>query len=188
MIRTISYFVKPPCTPSIWRIQILAKNFIRSPLKIYCLPSRNNSTMEPLLKGKTQYWWPPCTNYLDQLLLVLQTLFTFFKKQATLIRRSAVLSLPFQLVFPDWTIKVVKLYLDFENSSKSESVRFQRRCLHRHFLTIFFTSEVISNVQTSLHCVEKLSEFATNETFANRKRLAFNEESVAHAKLQVTFD
>jgi hypothetical protein len=37
---------------------------------------------------------------LDQLPLILQTLFTFFTKQATLMRRSTVLSLPLQLGFP----------------------------------------------------------------------------------------
>ncbi len=36
---------------------------------------------------------------LDQQLLIMRTLFTFYKK-ATLIRSSTVLSLPFQLVFP----------------------------------------------------------------------------------------
>jgi hypothetical protein len=37
---------------------------------------------------------------LDQLLFVLKMLFTFVTKQATSIRRSTVLSLPIQLVFP----------------------------------------------------------------------------------------
>jgi hypothetical protein len=38
---------------------------------------------------------------LDQLIFVLKVLFTLFTKQATLTRRSTVLSLPPQLVFPD---------------------------------------------------------------------------------------
>ncbi len=38
---------------------------------------------------------------LVQQFLIVQTLFTFLTKQATLMRRSTVLSLPFQLVFPD---------------------------------------------------------------------------------------
>ncbi len=37
---------------------------------------------------------------LDQLVLILQTFFTFLTKWATLMRRSTVLSLPLQLVFP----------------------------------------------------------------------------------------
>jgi hypothetical protein len=37
---------------------------------------------------------------LEQLLLTFQTLFTLFTKQATLMRRSTVLSLPLQVVFP----------------------------------------------------------------------------------------
>jgi hypothetical protein len=53
--------------------------------------------METLLKEKANYSRPPCTNLLNQLLLILQTLFT---KQANLMRRSTVLSLPLQLVFP----------------------------------------------------------------------------------------
>jgi hypothetical protein len=39
------------------------------------------------------------TNF-DQLLMIFQTTFTFYKKQDTLMRRSIVLSLPLQLVFP----------------------------------------------------------------------------------------
>jgi len=34
-----------------------------------------------------------------QVLFILQTLYPFLKKQATLMRRSTVLSLPLQLVF-----------------------------------------------------------------------------------------
>ncbi len=37
---------------------------------------------------------------LELRLLILQSLFTFFTKQAFLMRRSTVLSFPFQLVFP----------------------------------------------------------------------------------------
>jgi hypothetical protein len=37
---------------------------------------------------------------LDQLLLILKILSTYFAKQATLMRRSTVLSLPPQLAFP----------------------------------------------------------------------------------------
>jgi hypothetical protein len=48
-----------------------------------------NKTMETSLKGKAEYNWPPCTNLFTQLV--------------TIIRRSAVLSLPLQLVFPDLT-------------------------------------------------------------------------------------
>jgi hypothetical protein len=42
---------------------------------------------------------------LDQLLLILQTLFPFFKTSATLIRRSTVLSLSLLLVFPGLIIR-----------------------------------------------------------------------------------
>ncbi len=43
---------------------------------------------------------------LDQLVLKLKILFSFFTKLATLIRRSTILSLPHQLVFPDWGVRV----------------------------------------------------------------------------------
>jgi hypothetical protein len=48
---------------------------------------------EPLLKGNAQYSWPLVLTSLDKLTLLT------LKKQATLMRRSAVLSLPLQLVF-----------------------------------------------------------------------------------------
>ncbi len=40
-------------------------------------------TTEPLLMGKTQYGSPPLLTCLDQLLFVLEILFTFFTKQAS---------------------------------------------------------------------------------------------------------
>jgi hypothetical protein len=43
---------------------------------------------------------------LDQLIFKLKILFTFVTKQVTLMRRSTVLSLPLQLVFPDLIIKM----------------------------------------------------------------------------------
>ncbi len=42
---------------------------------------------------------------LDQLLLILKIRFTFVAKQATLKRRSTVLSLPLKLMFPSLTNK-----------------------------------------------------------------------------------
>jgi hypothetical protein len=42
---------------------------------------------------------------LDQLLLILKLLFTFFAKQATLTRRSTVLNLPPKSVFPGWDLQ-----------------------------------------------------------------------------------
>jgi hypothetical protein len=38
---------------------------------------------------------------LDQLIVIMKILFPFFTKRATLMRRSTVLSLPHNLVFPD---------------------------------------------------------------------------------------
>ncbi len=44
-------------------------------------------------------------NSLDQLLFILKILFTSDTKQATLLWRSMVLSLPLKLVFPDCSFK-----------------------------------------------------------------------------------
>ncbi len=41
---------------------------------------------------------------LDKLLFILKILFAFFTKQATFMRRSTVLSIHLQLVFPGWTV------------------------------------------------------------------------------------
>ncbi len=45
---------------------------------------------EPLLKGKAQYNWPPCTNYFQSAAFDNANIFYFFVKQATLVRRSTV--------------------------------------------------------------------------------------------------
>jgi hypothetical protein len=56
--------------------------------------------MEVLLSGKTQYSWPPCPNFGSAQFYIKSFIFHSFTKQATSTRRSTVLSLPFQLVFP----------------------------------------------------------------------------------------
>jgi hypothetical protein len=58
-----------------------------------------NSTREPLLKGKTQYNWPPYTNKFRLAAFAIENIIYFLTKRATLMRRSAVLSLPLKLVF-----------------------------------------------------------------------------------------
>ncbi len=50
---------------------------------------------EVLLKGKAQYGWPACTNYFRSAPLYIEIIIYLFTKQATLVRRSTVLSLPF---------------------------------------------------------------------------------------------
>jgi hypothetical protein len=47
---------------------------------------------------------------LVQLIFIFRVLITFITKQATLIRRSTVLILPLQLLFPDVTLSVVYPY------------------------------------------------------------------------------
>ncbi len=56
---------------------------------------------EPLLKGKAQYGWPPCTNQFRSVAFDIANIIYSFTKGVTVMRRSIVLSLlPFQLVFP----------------------------------------------------------------------------------------
>jgi len=50
--------------------------------------------MEPLLKGKAQYSWPPCINQFRLVSFNIANIIYAFTKQGTLVRRSTVLSLP----------------------------------------------------------------------------------------------
>jgi hypothetical protein len=58
---------------------------------------------------------------LDQLLFILQTLLTFLQKRATFMRRSTVLCLPLQLVFP--ALPPVFLYLSRDPWKEMETSR-----------------------------------------------------------------
>ncbi len=60
----------------------------------------HSTITEPLQKGKDQYSWPPCTNLFRSAPFYIENFIYPPYKQATLTRRSTVLSLPFQLVFP----------------------------------------------------------------------------------------
>jgi hypothetical protein len=51
-------------------------------------------------RGKAQYSWPPCTNKFRPAFFENAKIIYFFTKQATLIRRSNVLSLSLRLAFP----------------------------------------------------------------------------------------
>ncbi len=62
------------------------------------------STREVLLKGKAQYSWPPCINQFRSAPFILKILLTSSTKQATLMGRSTVLSLPLMLVYPASTL------------------------------------------------------------------------------------
>ncbi len=64
--------------------------------------------MEPLLKGKDQYSWPPCTYLFTSAAFDGTNNIYFLKKGVTLIWRSAVLSFPLQLVFLGENIKKYK--------------------------------------------------------------------------------
>jgi hypothetical protein len=55
---------------------------------------------EALLEGRLNTVDLLVLTSLDQLIFILKILFTCFTQQATLMRRSTVLSLPLQLVFP----------------------------------------------------------------------------------------
>jgi hypothetical protein len=53
-----------------------------------------------LLKGKAQYDLLPCINLFNLLIFKIENINRLFTKQANLMKRSTVLSLPLQLVFP----------------------------------------------------------------------------------------
>jgi hypothetical protein len=76
---------------------------------------------ESLLKGRLSAVELLVLTSLDQLLFILKILFTFFTKQATLMRRSTVLSLPLQLVFPGWGCKIV---ITFAPCGRQKSLTF----------------------------------------------------------------
>ncbi len=73
---------------------------------------------EPLLKGKAQYSSPPCTSSAP---FDNTNIIHFFTKQATLLRRSIVLSLPLQLVFPGPRY-VLQLKLSEKNDFKNITI------------------------------------------------------------------
>jgi hypothetical protein len=68
-------------------------------------------TRETLLKGKVQYSWPPYTTYFRSAAFDVANITYFFTKQASLMRRSTLLSLPLQLVFPTQTSKTFNMEL-----------------------------------------------------------------------------
>jgi hypothetical protein len=72
-------------------------------------------TREVLQKGKAQHSWPPCTYYLISAALDNASIIYYFTKQATLMRRWSVLSLPLQLAFPEvrhqWSTYYMSMFL-----------------------------------------------------------------------------
>ncbi len=86
--------------PACWEDIALTKLFWSSnySLERHCLVDQDR---EVLLKGKAQYSWPPCTNQFRSQPFHIENISYFFTKQTTLMRRSIVLSLPLQLMFPD---------------------------------------------------------------------------------------
>jgi hypothetical protein len=65
-------------------------------------PKNNESCCrEPLLKGNAQYSRPPCTNKVSSATFDTENSVYSFTRQATLMRRSTVLSLPLQFVWQE---------------------------------------------------------------------------------------
>ncbi len=94
----------------------------------------------------------------DQLILLLKILFTLVLKQSTLMRRSTVLSLPLQFVFPGsasstWQLGTATLW----TSPPSTWCRFSKLFLHLHWYSdqeylpwkVFST---LPNTYTSTQC------------------------------------
>jgi hypothetical protein len=77
--------------------------------------------MEPLLKGKIQYNWPPCTNLFKTAVFNIANTIYFLTSQAILMRRSTVLIFSFQLAFPGlW---------QFRQSNWTKEGAFHQQCL-----------------------------------------------------------
>ncbi len=66
---------------------------------------------------------------LDKLLFMLKILFIFATKQAILIRRSTILSLPLQLVIP--TVSIIIYYCDNDIVSQSNSETLELNSIER---------------------------------------------------------
>jgi hypothetical protein len=65
-------------------------------------PKNNESCCrESLLKGNAQYSRPPCTNQFSSAAFDTENSVYSFARQATLMRRSTVLSLPLQFVWQE---------------------------------------------------------------------------------------
>ncbi len=88
---TLAYYENPQITA--------VKSFIVQALAFF-QEQMNTGLREVLLKGRLSTVNLLVPTSLDRLLFILKILFTFFTKQPTSIRRSIVLSLPPQLVFP----------------------------------------------------------------------------------------
>jgi hypothetical protein len=76
---------------------------------------------------------------LDKLHLILKTLFTFLQKRATLMRRSTVLSLLLQLVFPASTVQPLPAQIWTPDPLAMSRVPYQlcyRCCLPRSFVEL----------------------------------------------------
>ncbi len=84
---TLKFF---PCHQLIWK-------------KMYA------SSGNPCWNGKAQYSWPPSPDKLRSAAFDNANIVYFFTKQATIMRRSTVLSLPLQIVFPG----IIKLCLPY---------------------------------------------------------------------------
>ncbi len=80
-------------------------------------------TRELLLKGNSQYNWPPCTNKFRSLCFILSILFTFCTKQVTLMRRLIVLYLPCSNKFKSSGFSINNFnYLLYKTSYLNEEV------------------------------------------------------------------
>jgi len=99
---TLAYYDKTWTT--LWGIFLTVDRDIKNILKIIWLIC--------ILHSGKSYWRERLSTVdllvltsLDLLVFKLKIIFSFFTKQATLMRRSTVLSLPPQLVFPGWGVR-----------------------------------------------------------------------------------
>ncbi len=80
------------------------------------------SSTEVFLNRISLYSLPPCTNQIRSAPFYIENIIHFFTKQAILMRRSTVLSLPFHLVFPGVPDKFIRASLTRASKAKSTLV------------------------------------------------------------------
>ncbi len=107
LIASIKSFIVQAPNP-VWRHSVISCCGKQSRDKVSHLQKRLayfanalSSSRDFITEGKAQYHWPPCSNLFRSVTFSIENSdYLPFTKQATLMRRPTVLSLPLQLVFP----------------------------------------------------------------------------------------
>jgi hypothetical protein len=112
-----------------------------------------------LTEGKAQYDWPPCTKFRSSH-FDIENIIYLFTKQANLVRRSTVLSLPSQLVFPGLSVEPLE--------NPGESKTYLTRKSLQIFLDRFSTPNLVVFILHSkrMACKQPLLELKNRFRFS----------------------